>query len=113
MNQDQSIKITMLIRDMGIPAQVKGYRYMHDAIEMMITNPEIAITRELYPEVAYKNNTSSTRTERALRHAIEISWEFADKELRKRIFRVRADMKRPNVSEYVATLADSIARGMY
>ena len=70
------ISITRMLHELGMPSHIKGYQYIRDGIVMIYNNPDIigGITKELYPDVATKYNTTVSRVERAIRHAIEVSW---------------------------------------
>lgn len=69
-------RITSILRELGIPAHIMGYRYLKDAIALSINDRDSvrAITKTIYPEVASHNHTTSSRVERAIRHAIEVAW---------------------------------------
>ena len=69
-------EITNIIHEIGVPAHIKGYLYLREAIKMVIDNVELlgAVTKELYPSIAKKYNTTPSRVERAIRHAIEVAW---------------------------------------
>lgn len=115
MNNEQKIKLTELIREMGIPANVMGYKYLQDAVEMVIENPSVIYQamKILYPQVAELNNTTASKVERSIRHGIEISWENCKRNDKiKNIFKVMPE-SRPVNSQIIATLADTIAKDMY
>lgn len=103
-------EITNTILEIGIPAHVKGYHYVRAAILMAIQSPESvnAITKVTYPTVAKKFNTSPSRVERAIRHAIEVAWDRGNVEVLNRIFGYSvSDRKgKPTNSEFVAMIAD-------
>lgn len=109
---DLHTDITNLIRDMGVPAHVKGYQYIREAIAMVYDNPKVmsAITKILYPTIADKFNTRPSRVERAIRHAIEISWKRGNLESIHRLFgyTVNINRSKPTNSEYIATIADKL-----
>lgn len=104
--------ITNIIREIGVPAHIKGYQYLREAITMVYNNTEIlgAITRILYPEVADKFNTTPSRVERAIRHAIEISWKRGKIETINRLFgyTVNISKSKPTNSEFIAMVADKL-----
>lgn len=104
--------ISDLLHLLGVPSHVKGYEYIREGIGLMYSNPSMlgAITKEMYPEIAIKYNTTSSRVERAIRHAIEISWNRGDYDLMEDIFgnSVDVDRSRPTNSEFIATLADKL-----
>lgn len=105
-------EITQLLRRLGIPAHIKGYHYIRTAIMMCVANPELlgAITKELYPEVAKAHDTTSSRAERAIRHAVEVSFDRIDQDIYMEVFQytVSAEKGRPTNSEYIAALVDYI-----
>ena len=78
--QSIEIQVTDILHQIGVPAHIKGYHYLRDSILMSIENPEIinAVTKQLYPAVAKKYETTSSRVERAIRHAIEVAWDRGD-----------------------------------
>ena len=106
-------RISKLLHDLGMPSHIKGYQYIRDAIELMYNNPKYlgGITKELYPYIADKYDTTASRVERAIRHAIEVSWTRGDYDLMDEIFgnSVDFDRAKPTNSEFLATLADKIA----
>ena len=103
-------EITNAILEIGIPAHVKGYHYVRAAILMAIQSPESvnSITKVTYPTVAKKFNTSPSRVERAIRHAIEVAWDRGNVDVLNRIFGYSvSDRKgKPTNSEFVAMIAD-------
>lgn len=103
---------TQLLKRLGIPAHIKGYHYIRTAIMMCVANPELldAITKELYPELSKEHNTTSSKVERAIRHAIEVSFDRIDQEIYMEVFQytVSAKKGRPTNSEYIAALVDYI-----
>ena len=105
--------ISKLLHDLGMPSHIKGYQYIREAIELMYNNPKYlgSITKELYPFIANKYETTSSRVERAIRHAIEVSWTRGDYDLMDDIFghSVDFDRAKPTNSEFLATLADKIS----
>lgn len=104
--------ITSLLHSLGIPSHIKGYQYIREGIQLMYNNPTLigAITKEMYPEIALKFETTSSRVERAIRHAIEVSWTRGDYDLMEEIFghSVDYDRAKPTNSEFIATLADKL-----
>lgn len=111
-NQDLKQTITTLLHSLGIPSHIKGYMYIRDGISLMYNKPSMigAITKELYPEIADKYDTTTSRVERAIRHAIEVSWSRGDYDLMEDIFghSVDYDRAKPTNSEFIATLADKL-----
>ena len=112
--KDKDLKqaITSLLHSLGIPSHIKGYLYIRDSIDLMYNNPSMigAITKELYPEIALKYETTSSRVERAIRHAIEVSWNRGDYDVMESLFgnSVDYDRAKPTNSEFIATLADKL-----
>ncbi len=106
------LSITKLLHDLGVPSHIKGYQYIKESISMIHDNPGIigAITKELYPDIACKFDTTASRVERAIRHAIEVSWNRGDYDLMEEIFghSVDYDRAKPTNSEFIATVADKI-----
>ncbi len=111
-NKDLKQAITTLLHSLGIPSHIKGYMYIRDGIDLMYNKPSMigAITKELYPEIADKYDTTTSRVERAIRHAIEVSWSRGDYDLMEEIFghSVDYDRAKPTNSEFIATLADKL-----
>ena len=106
------ISITRMLHELGMPAHIKGYQYIRDGIMMIYQNPEMigGITKELYPDVASKYNTTVSRVERAIRHAIEVSWNRGNWDLMEEIFghSVDIDKAKPTNSEFIVTIADKL-----
>lgn len=105
-------KITKMLHSLGIPSHIKGYQYIRESILLIYKNPYIigGITKQLYPEVANKYQTTSSRVERAIRHAIEVSWNRGDYEYMEELFghSVDYDRAKPTNSEFIATVADKL-----
>ena len=103
-------EVTTMMHQIGIPAHVKGYQYIRDAILMVVEDVSLlgAVTKELYPGIAKKYNTASSRVERGIRHAIELAWERGHTDTLKRIFGYSMNIERqkPTNSEFIALLAD-------
>ena len=106
------ISITRMLHELGMPSHIKGYQYIRDGIIMIYNNPDIigGITKELYPDVASKYNTTVSRVERAIRHAIEVSWNRGNWDLMEEIFghSVDIDKAKPTNSEFIVTIADKL-----
>lgn len=106
------ISITKILHQLGIPSHIKGYQYIREAISLVYTNPNLigGITKELYPEIGQKYKTSVSRVERAIRHAIEVSWNRGDWSLMEDIFghSVDIDKAKPTNSEFIVTIADKL-----
>lgn len=110
--KDVSIRITEIMHQIGVPAHIKGYLYLREAIEMVTKEVELlgAITKELYPMVAKKFNTTPSRVERAIRHAIEVSWERGNAKAINNIFghSVTTESGKPTNSQFIAKIADKL-----
>ena len=106
------ISITRMLHELGMPAHIKGYQYIRDGIIMIYNNPSIigGITKELYPDLASKYSTTVSRVERAIRHAIEVSWNRGNWDLMEEIFghSVDIDKAKPTNSEFIVTIADKL-----
>lgn len=109
---DLEIEITNLIHEIGVPAHIKGYQYLRDAITIVVDDMDIlcAVTKELYPMIAKMNNTTPSRVERAIRHAIEVAWNRGRIETIDEIFgyTVQNDKGKPTNSEFIAIIADKL-----
>lgn len=105
-------QVTDMIHEIGIPAHIKGYHYLRDAILMAIDDMDVlnAITKVLYPTVAKKHQTTSSRVERAIRHAIEVAWSRGKLDTLDRLFgyTVSNGKGKPTNSEFIALVADTI-----
>lgn len=108
--------ITYHIHMIGVPAHIKGYKYLREAILIGIKNPDSmeAITKVLYPEVAKAWGTTSSRVERAIRHAIEVAWERGRIDTLSKYFgnTVSTTKGKPTNSEFIALMADKISNQM-
>ncbi len=106
------ISVTKLLHGLGVPSHIKGYQYIREGVILMYEKPDIvgAITKELYPEIARKFDTTVSRVERAIRHAIEVSWNRGDIDLMDEIFghSVDYDRAKPTNSEFIVTLSDKL-----
>lgn len=106
------LSITKVLHELGIPSHIKGYQYIREAIGIIYDRPEIigGITKELYPELADKFDTTVSRVERAIRHAIEVSWNRGNYYLMEEIFghSVDIDKAKPTNSEFMVTIADKL-----
>lgn len=105
-------KISKMLHSLGIPSHIKGYQYIRESILLIYNNPYIigGITKELYPEVAGRYKTTPSRVERAIRHAIEVSWNRGDYDYMEELFghSVDYDRAKPTNSEFIATVADKL-----
>lgn len=106
------ISITKVLHELGIPSHIKGYQYIREGIAILYERPEVvgAITKELYPDIASKYDTTVSRVERAIRHAIEVSWNRGNWDLMEEIFghSVDIDKAKPTNSEFIVTVADKL-----
>ena len=106
------ISITKILHQLGIPSHIKGYQYIRDGVCMIFEKPDMigGITKELYPELASKFDTTVSRVERAIRHAIEVSWNRGNCDLMEEIFgnSVDIDRAKPTNSEFIVTVADKL-----
>ncbi|MCM1370774.1 MAG: sporulation transcription factor Spo0A [Clostridium sp.] len=106
------VSITKILHELGIPSHIKGYQYIREGISIIFERPETigGITKELYPELALKFDTTVSRVERAIRHAIEVSWNRGDWSLMEEIFghSVDIDKAKPTNSEFIVTVADKL-----
>jgi two-component system response regulator (stage 0 sporulation protein A) len=104
--------ITSIIHEIGVPAHIKGYQYLREAITMVYNNIEIlgAITKTLYPAIAEKFKTTPSRVERAIRHAIEVAWTRGNIESISHLFGYTVNMSKskPTNSEFIAMVADKL-----
>ncbi|MEA4824182.1 MAG: sporulation transcription factor Spo0A [Clostridiaceae bacterium] len=109
---DMEIRVTNVIHEIGVPAHIKGYQYLRDSIIMTINDMDVinAITKVLYPTIAKHYNTTSSRVERAIRHAIEVAWDRGDIEILQSYFgyTVSNVKGKPTNSEFVSMIADRI-----
>lgn len=104
--------VTAIIKEIGIPAHIKGYAYLREAIQMVYSDVEIlgSVTKVLYPEIAKRFSTTSSRVERAIRHAIEVAWTRGNPAFISSLFgQTSASVKpKPTNSEFIALIADKI-----
>lgn len=107
-----ALEVTKIIHEIGIPAHVKGYQYLREAILMVTSEVNLlgAVTKELYPLIAQKYQTTPSRVERAIRHAIELAWDRGNIEVLNRYFGYTVDGERgkPTNSEFIALIADKL-----
>lgn len=105
-------EVTNIIHEIGVPAHIKGYQYLRDAIIMVINDIEVlnSITKSLYPSIAEKYDTTSSRVERAIRHAIEVAWSRGKMETLDNLFgyTISHGKGKPTNSEFVALIADKL-----
>lgn len=105
-------RVTAIMHEIGVPAHIKGYNYLRYAILLAVSNGDLinAVTKELYPQVAVKFNTTASRIERAIRHAIELAWDRGDLEVLQKWFgwTVSNTKGKPTNSEFIAMIADKL-----
>ena len=104
--------VTNVIHEVGVPAHIKGYQYLREAIMMVVNDIDIInqITKQLYPDIAIKFKTTPSRVERAIRHAIEVAWSRGEQAAVERIFgyTISAAKGKPTNSEFIAMIADKL-----
>ena len=104
--------VTSIIHEVGVPAHIKGYQYVREAIMITVENMDVinSVTKVLYPEVAKRYHTTPSRVERAIRHAIEVAWDRGDLETLQKYFgyTVSNAKGKPTNSEFIAMIADRI-----
>lgn len=110
-------KISYIFMTVGIPAHIKGYKFLREAIKMSITEPNIinSITKKLYPSIATKYETSASKVERAIRHAIEVAWNRGKIENINTLFGVTvySSNEKPTNGEFIALVADKMLMEMF
>ncbi|MGH4117524.1 sporulation transcription factor Spo0A [Clostridium sp.] len=106
------VQITNIIHEIGIPAHIKGYMYLREAINMVVNDINLlsSVTKELYPSIGKQFNTTSSRVERAMRHAIDVAWSRGQIDTINKIFgyTIRNEKGRPTNSEFIAMVADKL-----
>lgn len=111
-SDDMETMVTEIIHEIGIPAHIKGYQYLRHAIMMVVQDLDIinSITKELYPTVAKEFNTTPSRVERAIQHAIEVAWDRGDTEVLNSFFgyTIANSKGKPTNSEFIAMIADRL-----
>ena len=109
---DLETQVTRIIHQIGVPAHIKGYQYLRTAILMTISDSDIinSVTKVLYPSVAKKYQTTTSRVERAIRHAIEVAWDRGDVETLNSYFgyTIQTARGKPTNSEFIAMIADNL-----
>mgnify|MGYP000828458056 FL=1 len=112
MEQNLETDVTQMLHEIGIPAHIKGYQYLRDAIIMSVQDAEMlsSETKILYPTIAKRHQTTSSRVERAIRHAIEVAWDRGDLDTLQRFFgyTVSNTKGKPTNSEFIALIADKL-----
>jgi len=106
------VEVTRIIHEIGVPAHVKGYQYLRDAIMLVVEEINYlgAVTKELYPTIAKKYDTTPSRVERAIRHAIELAWDRGDIDKINKFFgyTISGEKGKPTNSEFIAIIADRL-----
>jgi len=114
-DRNQDSKVTAIMHELGIPAHIKGYLYLRDAIVMVVNRVDLLskITKELYPTIAEKYLTTPSRVERAIRHAIEVAWDRGNMDFIQRVFghTISQEKGKPTNSEFIAMVADRLRLG--
>ena len=104
--------VTNIIHELGVPAHIKGYQYLREAIMMVVNDIDVInqITKQLYPDIAHKFKTTPSRVERAIRHAIEVAWARGEQAAVESIFgyTISASKGKPTNSEFIAMIADKL-----
>jgi len=112
LSYDLERDVTDMIHEIGVPAHIKGYQYLREAIIMSVEDPDMlgSITKVLYPTIARKYQTTSSRVERAIRHAIEVAWNRGRMETLDAMFgyTINTGKGKPTNSEFIALIADKI-----
>ena len=112
LSYDLEKDVTDMIHEIGVPAHIKGYQYLREAIMMSVNEPDMlgSITKVLYPTIAKKYQTTPSRVERAIRHAIEVAWNRGRMETLDNLFgyTINTGKGKPTNSEFIALIADKI-----
>ena len=111
-DSDLEIVISDIMRQIGVPAHIKGYQYLREAIALSIKDPDLmhSVTKILYPTVAKNNKTTASRVERAIRHAIEVAWDRGDVDVLSSYFgyTIQNSRGKPTNSEFIAMISDKL-----
>ena len=111
-DSDLEIVISDIMRQIGVPAHIKGYQYLREAIALSIKTPDLmhSVTKILYPTVAKNNKTTPSRVERAIRHAIEVAWDRGDVDVLSSYFgyTIQNSRGKPTNSEFIAMISDKL-----
>ena len=109
---DLDLMVTDILHQIGVPAHIKGYNYLRSSIILAVEDPAVinAITKQLYPTIAKMNDTTASRVERAIRHAIEVAWDRGDVDVLNSFFgyTIHSTRGKPTNSEFIAMIADRI-----
>ena len=112
MERNLETDVTNIIHEIGVPAHIKGYQYLRDAIAISVDEEEIliSVTKVLYPTIAKRHNTTSSRVERAIRHAIEVAWTRGRLDTIHELFgyTINNGKGKPTNSEFIALISDKI-----
>ena len=112
MPEEADVVISDIMRQIGVPAQIKGYQYLRTSIRLCIEDSEMlgSVTKILYPTVAKMYGTTASRVERAIRHAIEVAWDRGDVDVLSSFFgyTIQAERGKPTNSEFIAMIADKL-----
>lgn len=110
--QDLEVTVTDILHQIGVPAHIRGYNYLRDSIILVVNDPPIinSVTKKLYTAVAEKNDTTPSRVERAIRHAIEVAWDRGDVDVLNSYFgyTVHNQRGKPTNSEFIAMISDKL-----
>lgn len=113
---DLEVTISDVMREIGVPAHIKGYQYLRESIVLTVKDPELmhAVTKLLYPTVAKTNHTTPSRVERAIRHAIEVAWDRGDVDVLSSYFgyTIQNSRGKPTNSEFIAMISDKLRLNM-
>lgn len=110
-NNSLDLEVSQLLHNLGIPSHIRGYKYIRDGIMIIFNSNSVSlVTKDIYPQIAKKYDTTPSRVERAIRHAIEVSWIRGDINLMEELFgfSVSCDKSKPTNSEFLTTIADRI-----
>ena len=104
------VVLTKILHELGVPSHIKGYTFIKEGINLIYNNPSLSITKEIYPIIAKKYHTKVYCVERAIRHAIEISWNRGNWEVMEEVFGYSIDNEKAKAtnSEFIVTLADKL-----
>ncbi len=109
---DLQLTVSEIMRQIGVPAHIKGYQYLRESIVLTTNDPEFmhAVTKQLYPTVAKNNHTTASRVERAIRHAIEVAWDRGDVDVLSSYFgyTIQNSRGKPTNSEFIAMISDKL-----
>ena len=109
---NRELRISNMLKDLGIAANLSGYTYLKKAIDMVMDDPSLIhhVTKDIYPSMAQEFKTTYSRVERAVRHSIQVGWQKGNKQTQDELFgyTVSSDRGHPTSSEFIATIADYI-----